>query len=178
MLKEKGCGIIYISHKMEEILRISDYVTIMRDGKHIATKKSEDITINEIIKLMVGRELNNRYPPKSHEKGETLLRVNNLSGLYNGLDYADALPIEDFWSKLEYKGTSVVIKTEAQLSELINKFRSENNSALQLTVFDMGVADFDVKKVLDGYAELSLHQFSFGGLTEYTIYVPMESYDK
>ena len=98
--------------------------------------------------------------------------------IYNGLDYADALPIEDFWSKLEYKGTSVVIKTEAQLSELINKFRSENNSALQLTVFDMGVADFDVKKALDGYADLSLHQFSFGGLTEYTIYVPMESYDK
>ena len=86
MLKDKGCGIIYISHKMEEILRISDYVTVMRDGKHIATKKSEDITINEIIKLMVGRELNNRYPPKSHEKGETLLKVNNLSGLYNGLD--------------------------------------------------------------------------------------------
>ena len=85
MLKEKGCGIIYISHKMEEILRISDDITIMRDGKHIATRPAKDLTMNEIIKLMVGRELSNRYPPKSHEIGETLLKVENLSGMYNGL---------------------------------------------------------------------------------------------
>ncbi|MBO5909838.1 MAG: ATP-binding cassette domain-containing protein, partial [Clostridia bacterium] len=60
MLKSKGCGIIYISHKMEEILRISDEVTVMRDGTRVATKPSRELTINEIIRLMVGRELNNR----------------------------------------------------------------------------------------------------------------------
>ena len=98
--------------------------------------------------------------------------------IYSDLDYAEALPIESFWSKLEYKGTSVLIKTEAQLRELISKFRSENNTALQLTVFDTGEADFDVKAVLDGYTDISLHQCSFGGLTEYTIYIPMESYNK
>lgn len=85
MLKSKGCGIIYISHKMEEILRISDYVTVMRDGTKVATKPANELTINEIIKLMVGRELTDRYPPKTNEAGETLLEVEGLSSLYNGL---------------------------------------------------------------------------------------------
>lgn len=65
MLRDRGCGIVYISHKMEEILRISDEVTIMRDGKWIATKAASELTMDEIIKLMVGRELTNRYPEKT-----------------------------------------------------------------------------------------------------------------
>lgn len=85
MLKKRGCGIIYISHKMEEILRISDEVTVMRDGQYIATKPAKDLTINEIIKLMVGRELTNRYPEKEHSIGDVLLEVNNLSSMYNSL---------------------------------------------------------------------------------------------
>lgn len=86
MLKKRGCGIIYISHKMEEILRISDEVTVMRDGKHIATKPAKELTMNEIIKLMVGRELTNRYPEKAHSIGDVLLEVNNLSSVYNNLN--------------------------------------------------------------------------------------------
>lgn len=86
MLKKRGCGIIYISHKMEEILRISDEVTVMRDGKHIATKPAKELTMNEIIKLMVGRELTNRYPEKVHSIGDVLLEVNNLSSVYNNLN--------------------------------------------------------------------------------------------
>ncbi|MBQ8210716.1 MAG: ATP-binding cassette domain-containing protein [Clostridia bacterium] len=82
MLRERGCGIIYISHKMEEILRISDEVTVMRDGKWIATKSAKDITVDEIIRLMVGRELTNRYPPKNNEIGDVLLRVENLTAEY------------------------------------------------------------------------------------------------
>lgn len=62
MLRDRGCGIIYISHKMEEILRISDDVTIMRDGQYVATKAAGDLTMEEIIRLMVGRELTNRFP--------------------------------------------------------------------------------------------------------------------
>ena len=84
-LKKKGCGIIYISHKMEEILRISDEVTVMRDGKHIATKPAGELTTDEIIKLMVGRELKNRYPQKTNIPGETLLTVNDLSAQYKKL---------------------------------------------------------------------------------------------
>lgn len=85
MLRDQGCGIIYISHKMKEILRISDEVTIMRDGKWIATKEAKGLTTNEIIRLMVGRELTNIYPPKSNEIGEVLLQVENLSAMYSKL---------------------------------------------------------------------------------------------
>lgn len=86
MLRDRGCGIIYISHKMEEILRISDEVTIMRDGKWIATKNAKEITTGEIISLMVGRELTNLYPPKEHEIGNELLKVKNLSSEYANLE--------------------------------------------------------------------------------------------
>ena len=84
-LKTKGCGIIYISHKMEEILRISDAVTVMRDGTHVATKPANELTMDEIIKFMVGRELTQRYPEKSHKIGEVLLSVDRLSSTYNHL---------------------------------------------------------------------------------------------
>ncbi len=84
-LKSNGCGIIYISHKMEEILRISDAVTVMRDGTHIATKLASELTMDEIIKLMVGRELTQRYPEKNHKIGDVLLTVDRLSSTYNHL---------------------------------------------------------------------------------------------
>ena len=86
MLRDRGCGIIYISHKMEEILRISDEVTVMRDGKHIATKSAKDITMDEIIRLMVGRELTNRYPEKTHKIGEEWLKVEGLTSEYAKLN--------------------------------------------------------------------------------------------
>lgn len=86
MLRDKGCGIIYISHKMEEILKISDEVTIMRDGRHIETRNSNEITMNEIIKLMVGRELTNRFPIKDYSpSNQVVLEVKNLSSTYVNL---------------------------------------------------------------------------------------------
>ena len=85
MLKERGCGIIYISHKMDEILRISDDVTVMRDGQWVATRQAKDLTMNEIIKLMVGRELTNRFPPKDNVPGDVILNVEHLSGKYTRL---------------------------------------------------------------------------------------------
>lgn len=85
MLRSKGCAIIYISHKMTEILRISDEVTIMRDGKWIATKEAKDLTMDEIIRLMVGRELTNVYPPKVNKIGDVLLEVDNLTAMYSKL---------------------------------------------------------------------------------------------
>lgn len=85
MLRDQGCGIIYISHKMAEILRISDEVTIMRDGKWIATEQAKNLTTDDIIKLMVGRELTNLYPPKTNEIGDVLLDVKDLSAEYSKL---------------------------------------------------------------------------------------------
>jgi methyl-galactoside transport system ATP-binding protein len=70
---------------MEEILRISDFVTVMRDGKYIATEPAEKLTTEKIIKLMVGRELSERYPKKNNEPQGELLRVENLSAAYSAL---------------------------------------------------------------------------------------------
>lgn len=81
-LRDQGCAIVYISHKMEEILAISDDVTIMRDGQWIATKTAAELTTDKIIKLMVGRDLTNRFPPKTNEMGEVILEVKNLTGKY------------------------------------------------------------------------------------------------
>ncbi|MCI9513928.1 MAG: ATP-binding cassette domain-containing protein [Oscillospiraceae bacterium] len=85
MLRDKGCGIIYISHKMEEILRISDDVTIMRDGQWVATRPAKELTMDEIIRLMVGRELTNRFPPKTNQPAEVILSVEQMSGKYTRL---------------------------------------------------------------------------------------------
>ncbi|WP_415341788.1 galactose/methyl galactoside ABC transporter ATP-binding protein MglA [Clostridium perfringens] len=84
-LRKQGISIIYISHKMEEILEISDEVTIMRDGKWIATENASNLTMDLIIKLMVGRELTDRFPKKDHTPKETILEVNNLSDAKNEL---------------------------------------------------------------------------------------------
>lgn len=85
MLRDRGCGIIYISHKMEEILKISDEVTIMRDGTWVATEPAKDLTMDHIIKLMVGRTLEKRFPEKDKDIGEEFLKVENLSGMYSNL---------------------------------------------------------------------------------------------
>lgn len=79
-LKSKGCSIIYISHKMEEILKISDEVTIMRDGQYVGTWKSNDLTTDLIIKRMVGRDMTNRFPEKNYKvQDEVVLKVENLT---------------------------------------------------------------------------------------------------
>lgn len=79
-LKAEGRAIIYISHKMEEIMRISDDITIMRDGKHIATEPVSEMSLDKIIKLMVGRELKERFPKKTNEIGDVALKIEGLSG--------------------------------------------------------------------------------------------------
>lgn len=83
--RDQGVGIIYISHKMDEILRISDDITIMRDGKWVSTTPAKDMTMDLIIKQMVGRELTNRFPPKTNKPSEVILKVENLTGFYNQL---------------------------------------------------------------------------------------------
>ncbi len=85
MLRDRGVGIIYISHKMAEIKRISDYITVMRDGQWVATEKSADLEMNDIIRLMVGRELTNQFPPKTNVPGEVYLKVEGITGMYNQL---------------------------------------------------------------------------------------------
>ncbi|HWS30105.1 MAG TPA: ATP-binding cassette domain-containing protein [Clostridia bacterium] len=85
MLRERGCGIIYISHKMNEILRISNEVTVMRDGKWVATTKAEELTMEVLIRQMVGREITNIYPDKTNTPGDVVLEVDDLSATYLNL---------------------------------------------------------------------------------------------
>ena len=85
MLRDRGMGIIYISHKMAEIKRISDEITVMRDGQLVATRPASELEMNDIIRLMVGRELGNQFPPKTNKPGEVYLEVEHLTGLYNNL---------------------------------------------------------------------------------------------
>jgi methyl-galactoside transport system ATP-binding protein len=80
-LKEKGCGIVYISHKMEEIFEICDEITILRDGVWVDTRPLKGLTMDKIIGMMVGRELTQRFPEKTNTPKETILDVKNLTAL-------------------------------------------------------------------------------------------------
>lgn len=82
-LRDQGCGIVYISHKMDEILEIADEISVMRDGCMVATDSVENYTKEKLINQMVGRELTNLYPPKNNQVGNELLRVENLKAMYN-----------------------------------------------------------------------------------------------
>lgn len=80
-LKAEGRSVIYISHKMEEILTIADEVTIMRDGQYVGTWPAHELTTDLIIKRMVGRDMNHRFPPRVHKPGdEVVLKVEGLCG--------------------------------------------------------------------------------------------------
>ena len=78
-LKENGRGIVYISHRLEELQHIVDRVTVMRDGQYITTMNYADTTINEIITHMVGREIKEKFPRVSCEKGKEVFTVRNLN---------------------------------------------------------------------------------------------------
>lgn len=77
-LKKKGVAIIYISHKMDEIFTISDTITVLRDGKYIATQPAAELDNNTLIRLMVGREIDSLFPESVAQKGEEILSVRNL----------------------------------------------------------------------------------------------------
>ena len=77
-LKRSGIAVIYISHRMEEIFEICETVTVMRDGQIIGTRNVADVSSDELVEMMVGREVNSAYPKRNVEIGEEVLRVENL----------------------------------------------------------------------------------------------------
>jgi inositol transport system ATP-binding protein len=79
-LKQQGIAIIYISHKMDEIFKISDTITVMRDGKHITTCAINAIDQKKLISLIVGREINSIFDKKENTPGEVILSVTELTG--------------------------------------------------------------------------------------------------
>lgn len=78
-LKAKGVGMIYISHRMEEIFKISDRITVLRDGKYIGTRETKETNMEELVRMMVGRDINDRFPKIEIAPGEERLRVEGIS---------------------------------------------------------------------------------------------------
>ncbi|MCE7071777.1 sugar ABC transporter ATP-binding protein [Dyadobacter sp. CY327] len=78
-LKAKGVAIIYISHKMDEIFEISDTITVLRDGKYIATKNASELDKQSLISMMVGRKIEDMFPESNHAKGDLVISVKGLS---------------------------------------------------------------------------------------------------
>lgn len=81
-LRDQGVSFVYISHKMDEIFEICDEVSVLRDGEMILTKKTSDTNMNELISAMVGRSLDQRFPPVDNNPGDVIFEVKNLSTLY------------------------------------------------------------------------------------------------
>lgn len=78
-LKDQGCGIVYISHRLEELAPIADRVTVLRDGKYVDTKNYADTSVPEIISMMVGREIKEKFPHVHCPRGNKLMEVKHLS---------------------------------------------------------------------------------------------------
>ncbi len=89
-LRDKGVAIVYISHRMEELFEIGDRVTVLRDGRYVGTHKLSDISKDELIQMMVGRQLTQQYPKRSASMGEEVLRVENLTvkGRLNNISFS------------------------------------------------------------------------------------------
>lgn len=88
-LREKGYTIIYISHKMEEIFELSDYITVMRDGRSVSTMAAGDVTRDQLIALMVGREIKDVYPTRNCKIGDVTFEVKNFccGKLYQNISF-------------------------------------------------------------------------------------------
>ncbi|MCX4339188.1 MAG: sugar ABC transporter ATP-binding protein [Lachnospiraceae bacterium] len=82
-LRDKGVTMVYISHKMDEIKRIADDITVMRDGTYVGTWRADELTTDQIIEKMVGRELTTIYPEKAQDVGEVVMEVKNLCSIHS-----------------------------------------------------------------------------------------------
>ena len=89
-LSARGISIIYITHKLKEVFRLADTVTVLRDGKRVDTKPVAETDMDEVVRMMVGRELTQMYPEKAARKGKELLRVEGLrlAGAFENVSFS------------------------------------------------------------------------------------------
>ena len=92
-LKRRGVGMIYISHKLNEVFAMSDRITVLRDGRTVGTNNAKDLTIDKVIALMVGREVGSIFPESTHERGAIALEVRHLSA--QDTERADEKAVDD-----------------------------------------------------------------------------------
>ena len=86
-LKAKGIAVLYISHRMDEIFQIADRLTVFRDGKYIATKNVRETGYDEVVSLMVGRNVSNLYPERNYVGREVVMELRGITG--RGVDNVD-----------------------------------------------------------------------------------------
>lgn len=88
-LREKGVSIVYISHRMEEIFELCDRITILRDGQYVGTRNISETNMAEVVKMMIGREIGERYPQRDVKIGEVVLEVQDLSceGIFKDVSF-------------------------------------------------------------------------------------------
>ena len=88
-LKSQGVSIIYISHRMEEIFELCDRITVLRDGKYIDTKKISETDMADVIRMMIGREIGERFPEREHEVGDVVFEVKGLNceGVFKDINF-------------------------------------------------------------------------------------------
>lgn len=79
-LKAKGVTVIYISHRMDEVFQITERITVLRDGRYVSTLRTADTNRQQLVNLMVGRELNENFPTRKTPVGEVILEAKNLTG--------------------------------------------------------------------------------------------------
>jgi len=82
VLKTQGVGIIYISHKMDEIFRVSDFVTVLRDGNYVGTQAIKDLSMEKVVNMMVGRDLEDSFPPKTNVPRDVHMSVRSITTKY------------------------------------------------------------------------------------------------
>jgi ribose transport system ATP-binding protein len=89
-LKKKGVSIVYISHRMEEIFELCDRITILRDGEYIGTRNIPETDMTEVVKMMIGREIGERYPERDVKLGDVVFEVKNLScpGVFQDVNFS------------------------------------------------------------------------------------------
>ena len=89
-LRKAGVSIVYISHRMEEIFELCDRISVLRDGTYVGTRNIPETNMNDIVKLMIGREIGERYPERDCKIGETVLKVGGLTkkGMFQDVEFS------------------------------------------------------------------------------------------
>ncbi|MCY7345285.1 MAG: xylose ABC transporter ATP-binding protein [Pyrinomonadaceae bacterium] len=170
-LKSRGVGMIYISHKLGEVFEMSDRITVLRDGKTVGTNDAKDLNVAKVIALMVGREVGDIFPTTSHEFGETVLEVKNLS-VYD-LDIAGKKLVSDVSFAVK-KGEVLGIAglMGAGRSELLMGVFAAWNGKVSGDVFVEGVKvkiDSPAEAIKNGIGFVTEDRKRFGLLLEQTI---------
>ncbi len=180
-LKAKGVGIVYISHKMDEVFQIADDITILRDGEVVSSDRAEDLDMDTVIARMVGRKLSNVYPKEEIPIGEKLLEVDGLGqeGLFEDINfYARKGEIVGFAGLVGAGRTEVMrsvfgldphqtgtVKIDGKAVDIHSAGDSIKNGLIMLSESRRDDGIIPVRSVQENATLAALDKYIFGGYT-------------